>query len=222
MSLSRFVSDALWDSSVTQSLPVRVAGTLADAACVRAFILASMHGYRELYASVMHSLLELPFLAWFYIACLSLQSFAFLNCFNLIVIFKAMGRYCEPASCWSNDNKLKTSKNTPGWETWPGWNSQQTLQHVRLGGGRSCLGSRRQDKFEITAHSPLCSLHFDKEQLQNDGHAVGFPKYFYWNNYWLVLNPRKSGAVEKRAQAEAAVASQPAASPDPEPQLGCR
>ena len=93
-------------------------------------------------------------------------------------------------------------------------NSQQTLQRVRR--GRSCLGSRRQDKFEITAHSRLCSLHFDKEQLQNDGHAVGFPKYFYWNNYGLVLHPRKSGAVEKRAQAEAAVASPPAASPDTE------
>ena len=42
MSVSRFVSDALWDSLVTRSLPV--ARTLADAACVRAFILASMHG----------------------------------------------------------------------------------------------------------------------------------------------------------------------------------
>ena len=63
--------------------------------------------------------------------------------------------------------------------------------------GRSCLGSRRQDKFEIMAHSRLCSLHFDKEQLQNHGHAVGFPKYFYWNNYGLVLNPRKSGAPEQ-------------------------
>ena len=38
MSLSRFVSDALWDSLVTHSLPVRVAGTLADAACVRACV----------------------------------------------------------------------------------------------------------------------------------------------------------------------------------------
>ena len=84
--------------------------------------------------------------------------------------------------------------------------------------GRSCLGSRRQDKFEITAHSRLCSLHFDKEQLQNDGHAVGFPKYFYWNNYGLVLNSTKSGAVEKRAQAEAAVASPPAASLDTKPE----
>ena len=45
MSLSRFVSDALWDSLVTRSLPVTVAGTLADAACVRAFTLASVHGY---------------------------------------------------------------------------------------------------------------------------------------------------------------------------------
>ena len=79
-----------------------------------------------------------------------------------------------------------------------------------------------QDKFETTAHSRLRSLHFDKEQLQNDGHAVGFPKYFYWNNYGLVLNPRKPGAVEKRAQAETAVASPLAASPDAEPEAAAR
>ena len=48
------------------------------------------------------------------------------------------------------------------------------------------------------------------------------PNIFNWNNYGLVLNPRKSGAVAKRAQAEAAVASPSAASPDTEPETAAR
>ena len=103
----------------------------------------------------------------------------------------------------------KTSQNTAGWETLPGQNSQQTLQRVRR--GRSCFGAKTNLKSWLVRDCVHVIL--TREQLQNDGHAVGFPKHFYWNNYGLVLNPRKSGAVEKRAQAEAAVASPPAALP---------
>ena len=115
-----------------------------------------------------------------------------------------MGRYCEAATCWSHDNKRKNLQIYP-WMRDVTWDLGEIPNKLY--------------KFDITAHSRLCSHHFDKEQLQNDGHAMGFPKYFYWNNYMhgLVLNPRKSGAVEKRAQAEAAVASPPAASPEAEP-----
>ena len=116
MSLSRFVSDALWDSLVTHSLPVwpfnfRSCGN-SSRRCVHACIYTSVNAWLP-QAVYMHSLLELHLFSWFYIACLSLQSFAFLNCFNLIVIFKAMGRYCEPASCWSYDNKLKNLQKYP-------------------------------------------------------------------------------------------------------------
>ena len=104
-----------------------VAGTLADAACVHAFY-TSVHGMAT--TSCMHSLLDLHLLTWFYIACLSLQSFAFLNCFNLIVIFKAMGHYCEPASCWSNDNKLKNLPKYPWMRdvTWVKFPTNSTMR----------------------------------------------------------------------------------------------
>ena len=60
-------------------------------------------------------------------------------------------------------------------------------------------------------------LRLDKEQLKRDGHAEGFPKYFFWNNHGQVTTPRKSGAAEKRGLAEAAVARPPIASPEAEP-----
>ena len=206
MSLSRFFSDTLWDSLVTHSLPVRPFNFRgcgnASRRCVRACIYASVHAWlpRAVY---MHSLLDLHLglilnsMFKFTIVCIS-QLFS-----NLIVIFKAMGRYCEPASCWSNDNKLKNLQKYPWMRdvTWVKFPTNSTMRAT----WKKLLW--RQDKFEIMARLRLWSLHFDKEQLQYDEHAVGFPKYIYWNNYGLVLNPRKSGAVEKRAQAEAAVAS---------------
>ncbi|XP_077862179.1 uncharacterized protein LOC144343540 [Saccoglossus kowalevskii] len=114
-----------------------------------------------------------------------------------------MGRYCEAALCWSHDNKRKNLQRYPWMRdvTWVKFPPKATMRAT----WKKLL--RRQDKFEITVRSRLCSRHFDKEQLQSDGNAVGFPKYFSWNNYGLVLNPRKSGAVEKRAQADTAVAS---------------
>ena len=134
--------------------------------------------------------------------CLRLQSFAFLNCLIWLWFSRpwviTVNRLCAGRMTISR----KISKNAPGLETWPGCNSQQTLQRVRR--GRSCFGGIGSLKSWLVRDC--------------DGHAVGFLKYFCWNNYGLVLNPRKSGAVEKRAQAEASVASPTAASPDAEPE----
>lgn len=64
--------------------------------------------------------------------------------------------------------------------------------------GKKLLG--RQDKFEITTRPPLFMQHFEKEQLQNDEHAVAFPEYFFWNNHGLVKNhARRSEAADKKA-----------------------
>ncbi len=63
---------------------------------------------------------------------------------------------------------------------------------------------RRDDEYEITHRTRLCSRHFDRDCVNKyTGVASEDPKYFAWNNWGQSVKPRKTPAVR--------------ATPDPSP-----
>ena len=85
--------------------------------------------------------------------------------------------YCESALCRSHSAK-KPSKYPfmcgVKWVKFPTNKAEQNCWKRLL---------RRKDPIKLTYASRLCSRHFDLDQLLENGHATGTPKYFEWNNW---------------------------------------
>lgn len=50
--------------------------------------------------------------------------------------------------------------------------------------------TRRADKFPINKNTRICSRHFDKEEISENGFCSSDPKYFAWNNWGRPTKPR--------------------------------
>ncbi|XP_054767215.2 uncharacterized protein LOC129274430 [Lytechinus pictus] len=101
--------------------------------------------------------------------------------------------FCESAQCWAHDSKRKNPDKW-GWMKDVTWVKFPTDASTRATWLRLI---RRKDKVNLTKKSRLCSRHFDRDQITPDGHAKGYPRYFFWNNFGLTGEERPTTAIDK-------------------------
>ena len=111
----------------------------------------------------------------------------FIRCFLRLLTSVTMVFFCEAAQCWAHDSKRKNPEKW-GWMKAVTWVKFPTEAGTRATWLRLI---RRKDKVNLTKKSRLCSRHFDKEQIDPDGYAKGYPKYFFWNNFGLIGEHRR-------------------------------
>ena len=109
-----------------------------------------------------------------------------------------MGFSCEAALCWADDAKRKNTQKYPwmkelSWVKFPRPSNRQQRT-----AWRNLL--RRKDRFELSRNSRLCSRHFDQADILPNGTAKNPPKYFFWNNFGLIIDKAREERNDRAAR----------------------